>query len=202
MAARRLDRNLVRLDLAELQWQGAHTAISGSIPAWFLRFPGAPREGRASCRPSRRCDDQGARAFCQRRRAGATDFNIRVEVLRRSDCTRRSSRSPRRLVSLTPLSARATSASSSRMSAAFRFRRASPRWTLDDCGDSRPRQRRSRSADRPRSSGTPSVDAQGGRTARPAHVESALRHLPSRRHGDRQRACHRPADAAQTPTAS
>src|SRR4029453_19248654 len=45
-----LDRSIVRIDLAELQWQGAHSAISGSIPAWFLGVPAAPREGSAAVR--------------------------------------------------------------------------------------------------------------------------------------------------------
>src|SRR4029453_14162490 len=75
-----LDRNVVRLDLAELQWQGAHTAISGSIPAWFFGVPGATRNGRAAIRGH--LDDVTIKVLEPLVNAdalGATDFNIRVE---------------------------------------------------------------------------------------------------------------------------
>ncbi len=75
-----LDRNVVRIDLAEMQWQGAHTAISGSIPAWFLGVPGATREGRAAVRGH--LDDVTIKVLQPLVSAdalGATDFNIRLE---------------------------------------------------------------------------------------------------------------------------
>ncbi len=75
-----LDRNLLRLDLAELKWQGAHTAISGSVPAWFLGIPGAPREGRVSL--VGHLDDVTIRVlqpFVSSEALNATDFNMRAE---------------------------------------------------------------------------------------------------------------------------
>ena len=75
-----LDRTIVRIDLAELQWQGAHSAISGSIPAWFFGVPGAPREGSAAVRGH--LDDVTIRVlepFVSADALGATDFNIRAE---------------------------------------------------------------------------------------------------------------------------
>jgi outer membrane protein assembly factor BamA len=75
-----LDRSVVRFDLAELQWQGAHTAISGSIPAWFFGVPGATRDGRAALRGH--LDDVTIKVLeplVSADALGATDFNIRVE---------------------------------------------------------------------------------------------------------------------------
>ena len=75
-----LDRRVVRIDLAEMQWQGAHTAISGSIPAWFLGVPGAAREGRAALRGH--LDDVTIKVLepiVSADALGATDFNIRLE---------------------------------------------------------------------------------------------------------------------------
>ena len=38
-----LDGEQVRLDLVEGRWQGAHLALSGMVPTWFLRLPGSSR---------------------------------------------------------------------------------------------------------------------------------------------------------------
>ena len=77
-----LDHDVVRIDLAELQWQGAHTAISGSIPAWFFGVPGASQGGRAALRGH--LDDVTIKVLeplVSADALGATDFNIRVEYL-------------------------------------------------------------------------------------------------------------------------
>ncbi len=77
-----LDHDVVRIDLAELQWQGAHTAISGSIPAWFFRVPGVSHGGRAALRGH--LDDVTIKVLeplVSADALGATDFNIRVEYL-------------------------------------------------------------------------------------------------------------------------
>jgi outer membrane protein assembly factor BamA/autotransporter translocation and assembly factor TamB len=75
-----LDHNVARIDLAEMQWQGAHTAVSGSVPAWFLSVPGAPREGRAAVRGH--LDDVTIKVLeplVSADALGATDFNIRLQ---------------------------------------------------------------------------------------------------------------------------
>ena len=36
-----LDGEQLRLDLVEARWQGAHLALSGMVPTWFVRLPGS-----------------------------------------------------------------------------------------------------------------------------------------------------------------
>ncbi|MBK5298198.1 MAG: translocation/assembly module TamB domain-containing protein [Vicinamibacteria bacterium] len=38
-----LDGEQIRLDLVEGRWQGAHMAMSGMVPTWFLHLPGSSR---------------------------------------------------------------------------------------------------------------------------------------------------------------
>ena len=38
-----LDGEQIRLDLVEARWQGAHLALSGMVPTWFVRLPGSSR---------------------------------------------------------------------------------------------------------------------------------------------------------------
>ena len=38
-----LDGEQIRLDLVEGRWQGAHLALSGMVPTWFVRLPGSAR---------------------------------------------------------------------------------------------------------------------------------------------------------------
>ena len=38
-----LDGEQIRLDLVEGRWQGAHLALSGMVPTWFVRLPGSSR---------------------------------------------------------------------------------------------------------------------------------------------------------------
>jgi len=43
-----LDRDLLKLEVAEGHWQGAHAAVAGTVPARFLKVPGASEGGKAS----------------------------------------------------------------------------------------------------------------------------------------------------------
>lgn len=75
-----LDRDRLTLEVAEGHWQGAHAAIAGTVPARFLKIPGASPGGSASL--TGHVDDVTIKVlepFVSNGALKATDFNVRVE---------------------------------------------------------------------------------------------------------------------------
>ena len=75
-----LDRDRLTLEVAEGHWQGAHAAIAGTVPARFLKVPGASPGGSASL--TGHVDDVTIKVlepFVSSDALKATDFNVRVE---------------------------------------------------------------------------------------------------------------------------
>jgi outer membrane protein insertion porin family len=75
-----LDRDRLTLEVAEGHWQGAHAAVAGTVPARFLKIPGASPGGGASL--TGHVDDVTIKVlepFVSAEALKATDFNVRIE---------------------------------------------------------------------------------------------------------------------------
>ena len=75
-----LDSRQLHIELAEVHWQGAHAAVAGTVPAWFLGVPGAPHGDSAAL--SGHVDDvtvQVLQPFLGPDALKAQDFKARAE---------------------------------------------------------------------------------------------------------------------------
>jgi outer membrane protein assembly factor BamA len=82
-----LDRSEIRMDLIEGRWQGAHIALSGTVPAWFAQVPGAVRTG-ARAHVAGHVDEVTLRVlepFVPPAALQATTFSARVEFKGEAD---------------------------------------------------------------------------------------------------------------------
>ena len=75
-----LDREALNIEVAEAHWQGAHVAIDGTVPSWFLNVRGAPHRGTASLKGH--LDDvtiQVLAPFFDAEELQASDFNLNAQ---------------------------------------------------------------------------------------------------------------------------
>ena len=192
-----LDASTLTLEVAEAHWQGAHLALSGTVPAWFLGLPSAPHTGRASL--TGHLDDVTIAAlepFVNSDNLTATNFTLAVQYLapRRSPRARGRRRRRADHRGVTDRQGSGTRPAGARPS---QSRPPAPHaGPLDDCR-ARRRRHEAHALRHGRLVGHPEPECQGRWNDRPPRAHAALQQLPPGRHRDDQRLDPGPGIGAQ-----